>query len=80
MLGGHSMPNDDRQAPSSVADLITLARSLPPSDDLSRLIDEADALSRAIAAFHLEGSTSNLQRRSPRHPQPARFRRKPQRR
>ena len=51
MLGSHSMPNDDRQAAQQrLADLITLARSLPPSGDLSRLIDEADALSRAIAA------------------------------
>ena len=56
MLGSHTMPTDDRQAAQQrLADLITLVRSLPPSDDLSRLIDEADALSRAIAAFHLEG-------------------------
>ena len=50
------MPTDDRQAAQRrLADLITLLRSLPPSDQLSKLIDEADALGRAIAAFHLEG-------------------------
>jgi len=50
------MSSDDRQAAQRrVTDLITLVRSLPQHDHLGRLINEADALGRAIAAFHLEG-------------------------
>jgi hypothetical protein len=50
------MSTEDRQAAQGrVNDLITLLRALPPSDTLAKLIDEADALARAIAAFHLEG-------------------------
>jgi hypothetical protein len=50
------MSTEDRQAAQRrVTDLIALVRALPPSDHMSTLIAEAEALSRAIAAFHLEG-------------------------
>lgn len=50
------MPTDDRQAAQRrLSDLIALIRTLPPDQHLSRLVEEAEALNRAIAAFHLEG-------------------------
>jgi hypothetical protein len=50
------MSTDDRQAAQRrVTDLIALVRALPSDDHMSTLIAEAEALSRAIAAFHLEG-------------------------
>ena len=51
------MPNDDRQAAQRrLNDLITLLRGLPSQQQqLESLIQEAEALARAIAAFHLEG-------------------------
>jgi hypothetical protein len=38
-----------------VNDLIALVRALPPHDHLTKVIEEAESLGRAIAAFHLEG-------------------------
>lgn len=38
-----------------VADLVAAVRALPPHPHLSQLIEEAERLARAIAAFHLEG-------------------------
>jgi hypothetical protein len=38
-----------------VNDLIAVIRSLPRHDHLTLLIEEAESLARAIAAFHLEG-------------------------
>jgi hypothetical protein len=50
------MSIDDRQAAlQRVTDLITLVGSLPPSEHAKKLAEEATALHRAIAAFHLEG-------------------------
>jgi hypothetical protein len=50
------MANDARQsAQQRVTDLITLVRSLPPDHHLGDLVAEAEALHRAIAAFHMEG-------------------------
>lgn len=50
------MSTEDRQAAQRRAtDLVTLIRSLPQTDHLSRLADETEALNRAIGAFHLEG-------------------------
>ena len=51
------MSTDDRQAAQRrLNDLITLLRGLPSQpEQLSGLIQEAEALARAIAAFHLEG-------------------------
>ena len=51
------MSTDDRQAAQRrLNDLITLLRGLPPQQvQLASLIQEAEALARAIAAFHLEG-------------------------
>jgi len=47
---------DHRQAAQTrLTDLATLVRTLPPNDDLTRLLDEMAALDRAISAFHLEG-------------------------
>jgi hypothetical protein len=38
-----------------VNDLIAIVRALPPHEHVMKLIDEAESLARAIAAFHLEG-------------------------
>lgn len=38
-----------------VNDLIALVRALPAHDHLTKMIEEAESLGRAIAAFHLEG-------------------------
>ena len=50
------MSTEDRQAARGrLADLVSLLKGLPQKDQLGRVIDEAEALDRAIAAFHLEG-------------------------
>jgi hypothetical protein len=50
------MSTDERQAAQRrLTDLVTTLRAVPQQDQLSRLIDEAEALGRAISAFHLEG-------------------------
>lgn len=50
------MPTDDRQAAQRrLNDLLTIVRAAPVRDQLTRLIEEAEALDRAIAAFHMEG-------------------------
>jgi hypothetical protein len=47
---------DHRQAASRrLADLLALLHAQPNAAEHARLIDEAEALGRAIAAFHLEG-------------------------
>jgi hypothetical protein len=50
------MSNADREAAGRrLNDLVTLVRNQPPNDHFARLLEEADALGRAILAFHLEG-------------------------
>jgi hypothetical protein len=50
------MSTEDRQAAERrAADLIALVRRLPAHDHLTQLVTEAEALHRAIGAFHLEG-------------------------
>lgn len=50
------MSTEDRQAARArLADLVSLLRRLPEKDQLTGILDEAEALDRAIAAFHLEG-------------------------
>ena len=51
------MSNEDRQAAQRrLNDLLTIVRGLPAEkDQLARLLEEAEALERAISAFHLEG-------------------------
>jgi hypothetical protein len=51
------MSNEDRQAAQHrLNDLLTIVRGLPAEkDQLARLLEEAEALERAISAFHLEG-------------------------
>jgi hypothetical protein len=50
------MSNDDRQAAQRrLNDLLTIVRTAPLKDQFARLIEEAEALDRAISAFHLEG-------------------------
>lgn len=51
------MSNDDRQAAQHrLNDLLTILRGMPAQkDQLARLLEEAEALERAISAFHLEG-------------------------
>lgn len=47
---------DHRQiAQDRIRDLMALVEQQPPSDTKTKLIEECEALARAIAAFHLEG-------------------------
>ena len=51
------MTNDEsrKAAEQSIQDLITMASAQPPGDARDRFIEECEALSRAVAAFHMEG-------------------------
>ena len=51
------MSTEDRQAAQvRLNDLLTIVRGMPAQkDQLARLLEEAEALERAITAFHLEG-------------------------
>ena len=51
------MSTEDRQAAQRrLNDLLTIVRGMPAQkDQLVRLVEEAEALDRAISAFHLEG-------------------------
>ena len=51
------MSTEDRQAAQRrLNDLLTIVRGMPAQkDQLARLLEEAEALDRAISAFHLEG-------------------------
>jgi hypothetical protein len=56
-----------------VNDLIAAVRALPPNDHLTRMIDEAESLGRAIAAFHLEAirfRMYNVDRMATQSPEP----------
>ena len=49
-------PNDPRQAAEScIQQLIAAVRAQPASAPRDALIEECEALARAIAAFHMEG-------------------------
>jgi hypothetical protein len=51
------MSTEDRQAAQRrLNDLLTIVRGMPAEkDQLARLVEEVEALDRAISAFHLEG-------------------------
>ena len=51
------MSTEDRQAAQRrLNDLLTIVRNMPAERvQLARLMEEAEALDRAISAFHLEG-------------------------
>jgi hypothetical protein len=50
------MSTDDRQAAEGrVKDLLALLHAAPQQEAFAPLIQETEALARAIAAFHLEG-------------------------
>ena len=51
------MPTEDRQAAQArLNDLLTIVRGMTAQkDQLARLLEESEALERAIGAFHLEG-------------------------
>jgi len=50
------MSTQDRQAAQArITDFIALIGSLPPHEHLTQLKEQAEALHRAIGAFHLEG-------------------------
>lgn len=50
------MSTEDRHAAQRrLNDLVAILKGMPQNDELRRLIDEAEALDRAIGAFHLEG-------------------------
>lgn len=46
----------ERTAPSlaKLDELLPVLRDLPPGDDQARLVEETEALRRAVAAFHME--------------------------
>src|SRR5688572_9063197 len=47
---------DDRKAAETrIQDIIAIVRQQPDSDVRSALIEECEALARAVAAFHMEG-------------------------
>ena len=49
------MPTDERQAAASrIADLIALLKDHPGADT-ARMVEECEALARAVGAFHMEG-------------------------
>ena len=51
-----STTTDSRKAAQDrIRALITLIERQPPSDTRTKLIEEGEALARAVAAFHLEG-------------------------
>lgn len=68
------MANDERQsAQRRLTDLIAIVRTLPSDAHLTNLMEEAEALNRAIAAFHLEGirfRMYNVDRLASRSPVP----------
>jgi hypothetical protein len=50
------MSIEDRQAARGrLAELLSLLNGMPQKEQLKNVIDEAEALDRAISAFHLEG-------------------------
>jgi len=50
------MSTDERQAAQErLNELIAIIKGMPEKDQLAGLLEEAEALGRAIAAFHLEG-------------------------
>ena len=50
------MSTDERQAAQGrLNELLALLKGTPQPEPLSRLVEETEALGRAIAAFHLEG-------------------------
>jgi hypothetical protein len=50
------MSTDDRQAAQNrLNDLLALLKSAPQKEALAPLIEETEALVRAVSAFHLEG-------------------------
>jgi hypothetical protein len=52
-----AMSTEERQAAQArLQELLTIVRGMPEQkDQLARLVEEAEALDRAISAFHLEG-------------------------
>ena len=51
-----AMSTEDRQAAQRrLNELLAMLRAMPQKDQLTRLVEEGEALDRAIAAFHLEG-------------------------
>ena len=50
------MSTDERQAAQDrLNDLLAHLKAVPQKDELAALIEETEALGRAVAAFHLEG-------------------------
>jgi hypothetical protein len=44
-----------KAAEAKIEDLIAIVQQQPPSDERDALIQECEALLRAVAAFHMEG-------------------------
>ena len=47
--------DDKKAAETRIQDLLAIVRQQPESDVRGALIDECEALGRAVAAFHMEG-------------------------
>lgn len=48
-------PDPRKAAEARIQDLIAIARQQPPSEARETFLEECEALSRAITAFHMEG-------------------------
>jgi hypothetical protein len=47
--------NERQEAAARVADLVGLLKQAPSGAERARIIEESEALARAIEAFHMEG-------------------------
>lgn len=50
-----STGNERHEAAARIADLVNLLQAGAASGETARIIEECEALARAIAAFHMEG-------------------------
>jgi hypothetical protein len=49
------MGNDRQEAAARIGDLVSLLKNRPGSPETARIVEESEALARAIDAFHMEG-------------------------
>ena len=49
------MKSDRQEAAARIGDLVGLLKKSPATPETARIVEEAEALARAIEAFHMEG-------------------------
>lgn len=47
--------NDRQEAAARIGDLVSLLKKGPAAPETARIVEESEALARAIGAFHMEG-------------------------